>query len=65
LNLSHDYPPKRLNDSCKLANREGLARLKQIRAILTSNRDQLQEELPLTVELPQDHMNIRSPKDFH
>jgi len=65
LNLSRDYPPERLNGSCKLANREGLTRLKQIRAILASHRDQLQEELPLTVELPQDHTNIRGPKDFH
>ena len=65
LNLSREYPPERLNGSCRLANREGLTRLKQIRAILASNRDQLQEELPLAVELPQDHTNIRGPKDFH
>lgn len=65
LNLSREYPPERLNGSCRLANREGLTRLKQIRAILASKRDQLQEELPLAVELPQDHTNIRGPKDFH
>lgn len=65
LNLSRDYPPERLNTSCRLANREGLSRLKQIRAILASNRDQLQEALPLVVELPQHHINIRGPKDFH
>ncbi len=66
LRLSRDFPPERLNDSCRLANREGLNRLKQIRAILASNRDQLQQSLPLSgYELPQQHANIRGPKDFH
>lgn len=66
LNLSRNYPSERLNASCRIANREGLIRLKQIRAILSSNRDQLQEQLPLTTtELPQDHANIRGPSNFH
>jgi hypothetical protein len=65
LNLSRNYPPERLNASCRIANREGLGRLKQIRAILSGNRDQLQEQLPLsTAELPQDHANIRGPSNF-
>ena len=66
LNLSREVPPERLNASCRLANREGLTRLKQIKAILASNRDQLQQALPLAdYELPQQHPNIRGPKDFH
>jgi len=65
LNLSREYPANRLNASCRLANREGLIRLKQIRSILRSNRDQLQQDLPLVVDLPQDHENIRGPHDFH
>mgnify|MGYP001029982126 CR=1 FL=1 len=66
LNLNRNYPPERLNASCRIANREGLNRLKQIRAILNSNRDQLQEQLPLTTtELPQNHANIRGPESFH
>lgn len=65
LNLSRNYPPERLNASCRLANREGLTRLKQIKAILQSNRDQLQESLPITVDLPQHHENIRGPHSFH
>ena len=66
LNLSRTYSPERVNTSCRIANREGLARVKQIRAILSSNRDQLQEQLPLTTtELPQDHANIRGPSNFH
>lgn len=66
LNLSRNYPSERLNASCRIANREGLDRLKQIRAILKSNRDQLQEQLPLSVpELPQHHANIRGPQSFH
>jgi transposase len=65
LNLSRDYPTERLNTSCRIANREGLVRLKQIKAILTSNRDRLPETLAVTAELPQYHENIRGPKSFH
>lgn len=66
LNLSRNYPAERLNASCRIANREGLVRLKQIRSLLISNRDQLQEQLPLTTpELPQHHANIRGTESFH
>jgi len=66
LNLSRSYPPARLNNACAIANQHGLYRLKQIKAILQSNQDQLlpkqQEQQPL---LPQSHENIRGPKSFH
>lgn len=66
LNLSRSYPPARLNNACAIANKHGLYRLKQIKAILQSNQDQLlpeqQEQQPL---LPQSHENIRGPKSFH
>ena len=65
LNLSKQYPASRLNAACRIANRSGLHRLKQVRAILKSNRDQLPEQLSLTAELPQDHENIRGPHNFH
>jgi hypothetical protein len=65
LNLSREYPVRRLDDACNIANREGLTRLKQVKSILQSNRDQLPEQLDLTVELPQDHDNIRGPHHFH
>ena len=65
LNLSRDYPALRVNQACRLANREHLFRLKQIRAILQSNRDQLPEQSSVDIELPQDHENIRGPKSFH
>lgn len=65
LNLSRDYPPARLNAACRIANREGLVRLRQIKSILQSNRDRLPEQLSLMAELPQDHENIRGPKNFH
>jgi transposase len=65
LNLSRDYPPERLEAACRIANREGLLRLKQIRSILHSNRDRLPEQLSLQTELPQDHENIRGPGNFH
>ena len=65
LNLSKQYPASRLNAACRIANRAGLHRLKQVRAILKSNRDQLPEQLSLAAELPQDHENIRGPHNFH
>jgi hypothetical protein len=65
LNLSRDYPAQRLDTACKIANREGLLRLKHIKSILQSKRDQLPEQLDLQVELPQDHENIRGPHNFH
>lgn len=65
LNLTRDYPVQRLNAACKIANREGLRRLKQIKSILQSHRDQLPEQLELSTELPQDHENIRGPHNFH
>jgi len=65
LNLSREYPPERLDAACKIANRGGLLRLKQIKSILQSNRDRLPEQLDLQAELPQDHENIRGPHNFH
>ena len=65
LNLSKQYPATRLNAACRIANPAGLVRLKQINAILKSNRDQLPEQLSFPAELPQDHENIRGPHNFH
>ncbi|WP_031210166.1 IS21 family transposase [Marinobacter sp. EVN1] len=65
LSLTREYPNQRLNAGCRIANREGLNRLKHIKAILRSNRDKLPEQLPLNAELPQHHENIRGPKSFH
>ena len=65
LNLSREYPSQRLDAACKIANREGLLRLKHITSILKANRDKLPEQLDLRVELPQDHENIRGPHNFH
>lgn len=66
LNLQRSYPAERLNRACALANREGLYRLKNIKAILLSNRDQLADTSPAqTALLPQDHENIRGPDSFH
>ncbi len=65
LSLSREYPVHRLNAACKIANCEGLMRLKQVKSILKSNRDKLPKQLDLQVELPQDHENIRGPRNFH
>ncbi len=65
LNLSKQYPAARLNAACRIATAAGLHRLKQVRAILKSNRDQLPEQLSLAQALPQDHENIRGPHNYH
>jgi len=65
LNLSRAYPRERLEAACRIANKAGLVRLKQIKSILQSSRDRLPEQLDLETELPQDHENIRGPRTFH
>lgn len=65
LSLSRQYPAIRLNASCRIANQQALVRLKQIKSILQSNRDQLPEQLSCAIDLPQDHENIRGPHNFH
>ncbi len=65
LNLTREYPSQRINAACRIANREGLVRLKQLKSILTSCRDKLPEQRTLETALPQDHENIRGPRNFH
>lgn len=65
LNLSRTYPRQRLEAACRIANKAGLMRLKQIQSILSSNRDRLPESIDLDTALPQDHANIRGPQTFH
>jgi len=65
LNLSREYPPERVDDACRIANRERLYRLKQVKSILKANRDQLPQQLDIDIPLPQMHENIRGPKSFH
>lgn len=63
LNLSRSYP-KRLNDACGVANRNGLIRLKQVKEILKNSMDKLpllQEQSP---SLPQNHENVRGPEQY-
>lgn len=65
LSLSQSYPVQRINNACRIANREQLFLLKQIKAILKSNRDTLPEQVTIHLDLPQDHENIRGPSSFH
>jgi len=66
LNLSRSYPAKRLNNACAIANQNKLYRLKNIKAILQSNQDQLlTDSKDKTLLLPQSHENIRGPESFH
>jgi len=64
LSLTQEYPSCRLEAACKLANSEGLTRLKQIKAVLKSNRDQLGKEIQLDMNLPQQHENVRGAASF-
>jgi Transposase and inactivated derivatives len=67
LSLTREYPAERVNNSCRLANAEGLTRLKQIKSILKNNRDLVpaDKDLHTSQELPQEHENIRGPRHFH
>lgn len=64
LNLSRDYPTCRLNAACRLANEEGLMRLRQVKSILKSNRDKLTIETSPDIALPQQHENVRGASSF-
>lgn len=64
LSLSREYSDCRLNAACKLANKEGLVRLRQVKSVLQSNRDKLVTE-PITPNaLPQAHENVRGAESF-
>ena len=65
LSLSRSYPACRVEAACKLANSEGLYRLRQIKSILKANRDQLPDQPAQSTTLPQEHENIRGPETFH
>jgi hypothetical protein len=65
LNLCREYPAQRLNAACRIANTQGLDRLKQVKSILQSNRDRLPDQATVQTRLAQDHENIRGPRNFH
>ena len=66
LSLNRSYASERLNKACAIANKEALFKLKNVKAILQSNRDKLPESAPVQLSLlPQDHENIRGAKSFH
>jgi hypothetical protein len=66
LSLNRSYAAERLNKACAIANKESLYRLKNVKAILVSNRDKLPDISPVQLSLlPQDHSNIRGAKSFH
>ncbi len=66
LGLSRTYPAERLNQACAIANQESLFKLKNVKAILQSNRDKLPVASPMQLSLlPQDHANIRGAASFH
>lgn len=66
LSLSSRYGRARLNLACRIANRHGLKRHKQIEALLKEGRDLNAEERQpaMSLTLPQDHENLRGAQDF-
>ncbi len=66
LSLNRTYSAERLNQACAIANQEALFKLKNVKAILQSNRDKLPACSPVQLSLlPQDHANIRGAASFH
>lgn len=66
LSLNRSYSAERLNKACAIANQASLFKLKNVKAILQSNRDKLPEPSPVQRSLlPQDHENIRGAQSFH
>ena len=63
LSLSRTYP-RRLNDACGVANRNGLTRLKQVKAVLKNGTDKLPLLEEESLSLPQDHENIRGAQQY-
>lgn len=64
LSLSREYSTCRLDAACKIANNEGLVRLKQVKSILKSNRDKLTNETTEPLTLSQTHENVRGADSF-
>ena len=65
LSLSREYGSDRLERACVIAKQKGLSAIKQIKSLLKSNQDRLPEQADLSIDLPQDHENIRGPHNFH
>jgi len=66
LSLNRTYASQRLNKACAIANKEALFQLKNVKAILVSNRDKLPDTSPVQLSLlSQGHENIRGAKSFH
>lgn len=66
LSLHRSYSAERLNKACAIANQASLFKLKNVKAILQSNRDKWPVSSPVQRSLlPQDHENIRGAQSFH
>ena len=64
LSLGTKYGKARLNLACRLANRFQLKRLKDIEALLKNGHDLDVEARQLTLNLPQQHENLRGAENF-
>lgn len=66
LNLNRTWPAERLNQAFAIANQASLFKLKNVKAILQSNRDKRPASSPVQLSLlPQNHENIRGAHSFH
>ena len=60
-----DYGAPRLEAACAIANKQALVRLKPIKRILQTGHDRLPAQVEMTIDLPQDHDNVRGPDSFN
>lgn len=64
LRLGERYSPERLEAACHRALTLGGASYRSIKSILEHGLDRLPSEEQATLDLPQDHENLRNPDDF-
>ena len=64
LRLSEIYGNTRLNEACRLANQYGLDRYRHLKDMLVNDGDRTASE-QLTLNLPQQHENVRGAKHFN
>ena len=64
IKLARSYPALRVNTACAIAHEHRMLRLKHLKSILNNNRDRVPPAAQLSLELPQQHANIRGPEYF-
>ena len=64
LSLSKKFGKPSLNRACRIANEQHIERLGLIKTIVTNDLNRRTDTRQLTLNLPQDHANVRGPRHF-